>query len=106
MIIKSFDNQTIIYIGNKCKLIFHYLNSKQAYFLYLYNKNTDKSVFEKKINTEDDLVLNRVAKSSADTRVIEKRIAKTINERKQFDLEQRQEYTIDKKIKKRIKSWF
>mgnify|MGYP004656868823 CR=1 FL=1 len=64
-----------------------------------YKTISDKSAFEKKINTEDDLVLNRVAKSSADTRVIEKRIAKTINERKQFDLEQRQEYTIDKKKK-------
>lgn len=62
-----------------------------------YKAISDKSVFEKKINTEDDLVLSRVAKSFDDVRVIEKRIAKTINERKQFDLEQRREYTVDKK---------
>ena len=62
-----------------------------------YKAISDKSVFEKQINTEDDLILSRVAKSFDDVRVIEKRIAKTINERKQFDLEQRREYTVDKK---------
>ena len=42
----------------------------------------DKSAFEKKINTEQDLVLCNVSNTRRNKAQVEKQIAKTINERK------------------------
>lgn len=53
----------------------------------------DKSAFEKKINTEQDLVLCNVSNTRKNKAQIEKQIAKTINERKQFDIEQKNKFT-------------
>ena len=53
----------------------------------------DKSAFEKKINTEQDLVLCNVSNTRKNKTQIEKQIAKTINERKQFDIEQKNKFT-------------
>ena len=53
----------------------------------------DKSAFEKKIKTEEDLVLCKVSNTRKNKVQVEKQIAKTINERKQFDLEQKNKFT-------------
>lgn len=53
----------------------------------------DKSAFEKKINTEQDLVLCNISNTRRNKAQVEKQIAKTINERKQFDLEQKNKFS-------------
>ena len=53
----------------------------------------DKSAFEKKINTEQDLILCNVSNTRKNKAQVEKQIAKTINERKQFDLEQKNKFS-------------
>lgn len=53
----------------------------------------DKTSFEKKINSEQDLVLCNVSNTRRNKVQVEKQIAKTINERKQFDLEQRSKFS-------------
>ena len=52
-----------------------------------------QEAFEKKINTEQDLVLCNVSNTRRNKAQVEKQIAKTINERKQFDLEQRSKFS-------------
>ena len=52
-----------------------------------------KSAFEKKINTEQDLILCNVSNTRKNKAQVEKQIAKTINERKQFDLEQKNKFS-------------
>lgn len=58
----------------------------------------DKSAFEKKINTEQDLVLCNVSNTRKNKAQVEKQIAKTINERKQFDLEQKSKFSKNQEI--------
>ena len=53
----------------------------------------DKSAFEKKINTEQDLVLCNVSNTRKNKTQIEKQIAKTINKRKKFYIEQKNKFT-------------
>jgi hypothetical protein len=52
--------------------------------------------FKKKINSSEDLVIYKVS-NSRNNKIIEKNIAKVINDRKKFDIQQNQEYTTDKK---------
>ncbi len=52
-----------------------------------------QEAFEKKINTEQDLVLCNVSNTRRNKAQVEKQIAKTINERKQFDLEQKSKFS-------------
>jgi len=61
-----------------------------------YKAISDKKEFEKEIKNEQDLVISNVSNTRQNRVIIEKNIAKTINERKQFDLEQHNKYTTNK----------
>ena len=57
-----------------------------------------QEAFNKKINTEQDLVLCNVSNTRRNKAQVEKQIAKTINERKQFDLEQRSKFSKNQEV--------
>ena len=58
----------------------------------------DQKAFEKKISTEQDLVICNVSNTRKNKAQVEKQIAKTINERKQFDLEQKSKFSKNQEI--------
>lgn len=62
-----------------------------------YKAISDKKEFEKEIKTKDDLIISRVNNTKHNRVIIEKNIAQTINDRKQFDLEQQNKFTTNKR---------
>ncbi len=63
-----------------------------------YKAISDKKEFDKKINSSEDLIISHVTNTRQNRVTIEKNIAKTINDRKQFDLEQQCKFTSNKQV--------